>query len=218
MKRRNVVIFPNYFLPAEEWPLKTEEYQPMIIVCVDQGTAGSFIHQEFIEMLEENKKKSKKSPSPTGEIYHKVISLDFDGRNYIIFLHPNFMVFDPPLESRSKVKGSRALYYAAHEELGLLLQWLPPYCPTSSHNHGTERWVEKNFLLAGKADLQTNQGRYPLTTTNRVGPTISPDIIHQTLTGNRPSLIVIRIEGDRNWFKKWLTGKGHNFKPLPSAP
>jgi hypothetical protein len=218
MRRRGVVIFPDHFLSSQEWQPRTEKYPPKIIVGFDEHRVGDSIRQEIIRMLKEKREKSK-IPSPKGERRFKIIQLDFDGRNCCVVLQgEEFLVFDPPIESRSKTRGSRALYYAAHEKLGLLLQWLPPYCPTSSHDHERERWVEKNFLLAGKADLQTSQGTYSLTAAHPVGPTIAPNVVHKTVAGNQPSLIVIRIEGDRDWFRKWLTGRGHDFKPLPTVP
>lgn len=202
---RELVIFPDHYFPSED------KRYPLLIVGSDRGEIGRAVAQKIIERFSQNRKE-KKYLSPQGKCHFRVIRLRLAGRQYFVVLE-GFLVFDPPIQSRSQKQGSKALYYAAHKEEGLLLQYLPPRSQTSSHDHEIYEWREHYHLLAGEATLRTSE---ELKEDNLV--TVAPEVIHQVLTTDQPSLTLIEIKGDPNWFDKWLTGEGHTFKPLPPAP
>ncbi len=198
MKGQDIVIFPDDYLPVQKWDSETEREYPTLIGGFDEHRVEETIRQKSTEMLKIGR-----------ESHFRMIRLHFGERQYYLALQ-GFLVFDPPLQSRSQKQGSKALYYAANKKRGLLLQYLSPYSPTSSHDHTS--WTEDFHLLAGDATLRTNNNQNSLLAGS--APTIKPEVVHQILTENQPSLILLEIKGDPNWFEKWLTGEGHRFKKL----
>jgi len=217
--KEELFIFPDHFLPIQEWdPEKLRDY-PVIIGGFDQQKVIEAITQKTMDALTWRNPKREDLPKfPMGGSHFKIISLDFSGRISRLFpwsrrtlwlaLH-GFLVFNPPIESKSKERGSDAVYYGAHKKMRLLLQCLRR--KTSFHRHIKVRWIEIFRLLVGKAKLQTSEGQYLLEKNNPI--IIKPEVFHQA-TALSPSLILIEIQGDDDWLEKWLAGEGHEFEPL----
>lgn len=203
MEHKDLVVFPDHFDPSQ---VMGERVPPLIIVGFDQEKVASVVSQKAEEMPGRIRRINR---DLTGErCLREIKGIKIRSRQCYIFLQ-GFIVFDPPLDSRSKEHGSKALYYAVCEEEGLLLQLLPANCLTSPHDHRLSRWIESYLLLAGSAVLHTDESHYLLEETS---PTIDPWVGHQLCTADQPALTLLRIEGDRNWFKLWLSGKGHEFR------
>ncbi|OGZ17928.1 MAG: hypothetical protein A2Z78_01845 [Candidatus Nealsonbacteria bacterium RBG_13_36_15] len=159
------------------------------------------------------------------EINLKIVRTNLFGEEpYWLVLAGGFNTeyFTPPLESRSKERGSQAVYFAAHEKEGLLVQGIPAGCKTSIHDHVPSGWIEEVFLLKGAAELLTCENgcqvtTFQLTSASPIGPTVKPNIIHQTRTTIQPALIVIKIRGDDQWFERWISKKGHRYRQFPKS-
>lgn len=221
VERQRVVVFPDHFLPVEEWDLAKLIKYPTVICSSNPKLFSDAIGEKTRQLIQWSKKasKGKRFPAPKGECDFKIIRLDNLWESDLFVALQGFLVFDPPLESRSKKQGSSALYWAANKEKGLLLQFLPVHCITSTHNHELSNWNESYYLLAGMTELRTCENRhhlrYQLTEASPIVPILKPDVIHQISTTSQPSLILIQITGDPNWFDRWLTGEGHTFKQFP---
>lgn len=193
-----------------EWSSNTQEH-PILIGGFNPKKVGEAITQKTIEAFIWKSSEREDLPAfPEGESHFKIIELDFLGRPYYLAFQ-GFLVFDPPVESLSKDEGSKAIYYAAQRKEGLLVQYLPEYSETSTHDHVVRKWTELYRLLAGSAVLYTDEGQYLL---EEVNPIVRPEVGHQLRTTNHPALTLIKIEGDPKWLDIWERGEGHQFRSL----
>lgn len=90
--------------------------------------------------------------------------------------------------------GSAALYYAQSVEgsIGVLLQYLPPYCVTSCHSHSKKE--ERFFILAGRARLYTEE--FPSGVLLQTGDSsiAYPKAPHQLVTLDSPAIGLLKIQ------------------------
>lgn len=213
---KDPVIWPDDFLPIQGWDQKMQIRLPVVIGSFDERRVTQGISQKTIEMM----------INSGSQILFEKIEIEIWERPYWLALQTEpqgFTIFDPPLESRSKKQKSNAVYPAANEEWGLLVQYLFPYSQTSSHTHEESGWMETNHPLNGEAKLRTCSNphqllTHPLTMAYPISPVITPEVIHQIFTDDQPLLNIIEIIGDPDWFRKWKNGEGHTFKPFPQQP
>ncbi|HDZ54545.1 MAG TPA: hypothetical protein ENI19_02190 [Candidatus Nealsonbacteria bacterium] len=213
---KDPVIWPDGFLPIQGWDQRIQIRLPVAIGSFDEIRVAQAMSQKTIEMM----------TNSGSQLLFKKIKIEIRERTYWLALQiepQGFIIFDPPLESRSKKQKSNAVYYAASEKWGLLVQYIPPDSRTSSHDHSKSRWIETNHPLIGGAKLCTSENRqqqltYHLTMANPISPVITPRVIHQISTDDQPLLNIIEITGDPDWFKKWKNGGGHTFETFPQQP
>ena len=222
------VVWPVHFLDIQEIDPGTRTNIPFVIGSFDPQKVAEVIGQRARAMITETPpirslEELLRKEIDTMDI--KVITIDlFCGKPYWLALGGGFHVFPVPLESRSKKKGSGAVYYAVLVwnkvlKLGLLIQVIPACRVTSSHDHEVDRWIERNSVIKGEVELRTRDGQHrlihQLTEASPVGPILEPQVTHQLSTNNASLLSEIEIAGDPRWYDgKWLTGRGHQFKPL----
>ena len=108
MQGQDIVIFPDDYLPVQKWDSETKREYPTLIGGFDEHRIEETIRRKSVEM--------RKIGS---EGHFRIIQLHFEGRQYYLALQ-GFLVFDPPLQSRSQKQGSKALYYAANKKGGVV--------------------------------------------------------------------------------------------------
>jgi len=120
-----------------------------------------------------------------------IITLDFGGRDYFVALR-DFRIFKEPRKAFSP--GSEAVYYARSEDKkdGLLLQYLKPNSQTSRHYH--KKGKETYYLVEGLASLVTCS-HYNKPLEQGVPITVSQRIVHQVVTENDPSIVLLKMRG-----------------------
>ena len=217
------VTFPNSFILLQQGSNKEKQGScPVAIGSFDEQKVADAMCQKIRELIMDPKEISPREYLELKESHFKLIRIETEARQYCLALQvkpQGFTIFDPPIESGSKEQGSQAIYYAAHEEWGLLVQYIFPHSQTSSHNHEESGWTETNHPLNGRAKLHTckdqHQLTYPLTMAIPISPVIPPKTIHQIYTEEHSLLNVIEITGDEHWLERWLRKEGHTFKMFP---
>jgi len=193
-------VFPRDFSACSLFP---ELFQGRLPPLVIAGTDHSDVAQTVT--------------NARGECHFKRVRvLGINGKECFLYLqsdweHDSWRIFDSPMLSTSQSQGSQAVYYAAHERLGLLLQGLPENSETSCHDHLHVSWIEFYFRLAGNAVLHTDLGQFPL---DKATPVVRPEVGHQLRTANQPVLVLLNIKEDPEWYQRWEDGTGHRYGEL----
>lgn len=125
------------------------------------------------------------------------ITLQFNGCEYFVAAR-GIELFQKPRQSRSSQKGSRALYFGVtqNSKRSYLLQYLPPYSPTSSHYHNGIQ--ESFFVIEGSVLISIGGRTYTALPTNAL--TTPCKVAHSLLTEELPSLTLILMDGSDKGF------------------
>ncbi len=171
---------PIRVFPEDYLPLQKEFYKG------DTRLIGSFEEKRLPRVMEATVKERKEKDNFT------ILEIDLADIPYFVALR-DFEIYNKE-KQKARSPNSQSVYLAISKNKmdGLLLQYLPPHSATSLHYHQFK--TEAYHIIVGKATLM-NHGK-EIILERAKSELVYPHSVHQVITHDEPSLILLEIIGD----------------------